>query len=221
MGLTMYLDYENEEKKHNLISTLETIAESFRERIVFTYMDGNTERYSDIFERWGIDSSTLPVMMLSDPTREDMYKYEGDEINEIAIGEFCNAFLNHELKPFVIKQTIPENNDSKVKTVVHDTWRSIVHDPSSDVVVFFYLPLSVCSHCVKFLELYEKIVEDINIPNVVFTKIDMHANAQVPGIRVANFPTVQIYPMTNKFQEITFSGPRKEEELKNWLIENL
>ena len=38
--LTMYLDYENEEKKHNLISTLETIAESFRERIVFTYMDG-------------------------------------------------------------------------------------------------------------------------------------------------------------------------------------
>lgn len=29
----------------------------------------NTERYSDIFERWGIDSSTLPVMMLSDPTR--------------------------------------------------------------------------------------------------------------------------------------------------------
>ena len=49
----------------------------------------------------------------------------------------------------------------------------------------------------------------------------MHANAQVPGIRVANFPTVQIYPMTNKFQEITFSGPRKEEDLKNWLIENL
>ena len=148
--------------------------------------------------------------------------YEGNEVNELTIGEFCTEYLENNLTPHVIKQKIPEqDNESAVQVVVHDTWRNIVHDPTSDVVVFFYLPLSVCGHCVAFLEVYEEVVETLQLPHVVFAKIDMHANAQVPGIRVANFPTIQIYPMSNKFQEITYSGPRNEDALRTWLLSNL
>ena len=38
--LTVYLDYNNEELKQQIISSLETVAEDFREKIVFTYMNG-------------------------------------------------------------------------------------------------------------------------------------------------------------------------------------
>lgn len=38
--LTLYIDYENEESKTELVNALEVVAESFRKKITFTYMNG-------------------------------------------------------------------------------------------------------------------------------------------------------------------------------------
>ena len=127
-------------------------------------------------------------------SQKEVYTFAGEELNHKEIGSFCADFLNGELEPHVIKQEVPDQDpESAVEVVVHDTWRSVVHSPAADVVVFFYLPLSVCDHCVPFLEKYEAVAETLkDIPGLVLAKIDMNANAQVPGVRVANFPTIQV-----------------------------
>merc|ERR1712232_448126 len=64
--LTIYIDYENKESKNEIINSLEQVADSFRQKILFTYMNGNNEKYSSIFNKWGYDG-TLPIMMLVAP----------------------------------------------------------------------------------------------------------------------------------------------------------
>eukprot|EP00339_Tiarina_fusa_P009257 CAMPEP_0117001118 /NCGR_PEP_ID=MMETSP0472-20121206/3227_1 /TAXON_ID=693140 ORGANISM="Tiarina fusus, Strain LIS" /NCGR_SAMPLE_ID=MMETSP0472 /ASSEMBLY_ACC=CAM_ASM_000603 /LENGTH=467 /DNA_ID=CAMNT_0004701025 /DNA_START=105 /DNA_END=1511 /DNA_ORIENTATION=+ len=221
--LTTYLDYSNEESTKQIILALETVAEDFREKIVFTYMNGNEDKYKDAFSRWGFTEGKLPIMMIVKQGSGDIFTFSGHDLNHKEIGMFCDDFLKGNLEPHVIKQEVPEVDPNQaVQVIVHDSWRSIVHATESDVVVFFYLPLSVCDHCIPFLEKYETVAEKLkDIPGLVLAKIDMHANAQVPGIRVANFPTIQLYPKSNKFQEIIYSGPRTEEAVRTWIMNNL
>merc|ERR1711974_71273 len=186
-------------------------------------MNGNEDKYKDAFSRWGFTEGKLPIMMIVKQGSGDVFTFSGHDLNHKEIGMFCDDFLKGNLEPHVIKQEVPEVDPNQaVRVIVHDSWRSIVHATESDVVVFFYLPLSVCDHCIPFLEKYETVAEKLkDIPGLVLAKIDMHANAQVPGIRVANFPTIQLYPKSNKFQEIIYSGPRTEEAVRTWIMNNL
>merc|ERR1712137_585322 len=153
----------------------------------------------------------------------DVFSYPNHDASAESISRFCDQFLNGELRPHVIKQAVPEKDDSSaVVTLVHDTYRAVVHDQTKDVVVIFYLPADECPHCQVALDVFASVADSLaEYPDLVFSKIDMYANAQVPSVRVNNFPTIQMYTMRSKFRELTFEGQRSEEKIKEWVLDNL
>ena len=169
--------------------------------------------YKEVLHKWGfkdkypamIISSHLAVFIFffnatlqflkiffSSSQREVFTYSKQEEIQAEQITEFCNDFLSGKLKPHTIKQTKAEKSKN-VKTLIHDNYQKIVHDNTKDVVVYFYLPPDQCAHCDKFLSDFEFVAEKLaNTDNLVFAKLDVSANSQIPGLHVHNFPTIRV-----------------------------
>jgi protein disulfide-isomerase A1 len=133
------------------------------------------------------------------------------------ITKFVEEFKSGSLKAFLKSAEIPADNNEPVKVIVGKTFKEIVLDSDSDVLVKFYAPW--CGHCKKLVPIWEQVATELkDIPNLVIADFDATAN-EVEGLDIKGYPTLKFYPAGKKNAPIDFDGERGAEDIKNWLKE--
>jgi protein disulfide-isomerase-like protein len=101
----------------------------------------------------------------------------------------------------------PKKNDGPVKVVVKSTWKDIVMDPKTDVLVEFYAPW--CGHCKALAPEYEELANRMRkTRRLVIANYDADANGMPDGVTIKGYPTVMLYTQTGKDKPIEFEGER-------------
>lgn len=220
---TFYVDGLEAPASIAAIHELERIADDFRGHILFSYMDV-AEADPTAFTKYGFSGAQLPIGLLYDSNQRTVFAYpEGAEVTSAAVAAFCDAYWAGKLRASIVKQQPPtEEEGDGATTLVYDTFRGHVFDAAVDAVVFFFLPEEECPHCIRFLDEFDDVAEELaDEAGLFFGKIDMAANQQAPGTRVRNFPTIKFFPRESKHQEKTYDGPRTAEDVEQWVRDNI
>ena len=102
-------------------------------------------------------------------------------------------------------------------SIVGKSFKSIVNDPTKDVLVQYYAPW--CGHCKSLAPIYDDLAKDVEgIDDLVIAKIDATAN-DLEGVEILSFPTLKFFPKRDK-SGIDYKGDRKLEDFQKWLSKN-
>jgi protein disulfide-isomerase A1 len=168
----------------------------------------------------GVDTSMLPTIRLLDP-KDNMKKfnYEG-KINELSVDslkKFIEDFKGGKLSAFLKSEEIPADNSQPVKVIVGKSFKNMVLDSDSDVLMEFYAPW--CGHCKKLAPIYDELAAELkDVKDLVIAKMDATAN-EVDGVDIRGYPTLKFYPKGNKSSPVEYEGERDLAGLKNYLKE--
>jgi len=137
-----------------------------------------------------------------------------EKITKDSIIGFYESYKKGGLPKYVKSEGVPASNDGKVKIVVGDNFKSIAHDSTKDVFVFFHAPWD--EHSNKFKSTWNTFAEKLaSISNLVFGSSDATLN-EYEGIQITSYPTLLFYPANSKTPE-KYSGERTEQEIWKWL----
>ena len=128
-------------------------------------------------EFFGVYEEDLPTLRAVIPTNIIKFKYEKKIQYATAktITEFIDDIQSGKTKPFLKSAPEPESNDGPIIDVVGSTFEKIVHDPTKDVFVYFYVPW--CEHCQKFDSVWAELAEaHKDSKNLVIAKFDASRN---------------------------------------------
>ena len=147
-GLPMaYVFYSSEEEKTKIAPEVEPVAKHFKGKISFVYIDaikyGGHASNLNLKDSW-------PAFGIHQTKDNIKFPYPQDEsakIDSASLTEFCDKFIDGQLKPSVKSQPEPESNDGSVKIIVGTNYHKIVNDPSKDVLIELYA--TWCGHCKK------------------------------------------------------------------------
>lgn len=172
----------------------------------------------------GIDKSQMPQMFIlsaHEITRITLkYHYDGD-VKSMSVDDilkFINDYKYDRLEPFLKSEEVPNPQTvDGLTSVVGKSFKSIVNDPTKDVLVQYYAPW--CGHCKSLAPIYADLAKNVeSIDDLVIAKIDATAN-DLEGIEILSFPTLKFFPKKNK-SGIDYREDRKLEDFQKWLSEN-
>ena len=117
--------------------------------------------------------------------------------NEESVRIFTEKFLNGELEPFLMSESIPEvlKNENGVSKIVKDNFKDIVFDVTKDVLVVFHVEW--CGFCKTLMPEIEEIGrelkdhKDIVIGKILMSANDLPINLNISPIKA--YPTIRIY----------------------------
>jgi len=146
----------------------------------------------------GVKEENTPTVRIVNPTSEGAvlkYEFEGAITAENLVA-FVAKFAAGTLSPAYKSEEIPESQENSVVVLVGKSFKSIVHDPTKDVLVEFYAPW--CGHCKSLAPIYEQLATKLkHNSNLIIANMDATAN-EAQGVNVEGFPTIKYYPANNK-----------------------
>ena len=133
------------------------------------------------------------------------------------LSTFVSEFISGSLTPFLKSAEPPADNTEPVKVIVGKTFKDIVLNPETDVLVKFYAPW--CGHCKKLAPVWDELAAAVkDVPNLVIAKFDATAN-EVEGLDIRGYPTLKFYPAGQKSNPVDYDGERGAQDFNNWLKE--
>lgn len=120
---------------------------------------------------------------------------------------------------FSRSQPVPEKQESDVYTIVGDTFKQVVNDPTKDVFVKFYAPW--CGHCKHMKPDYEALAHYFAPlkDKILIAEIDATEN-DAPGFQIKGFPTLIFFPANHKDEPITYSSARTVDSMREFIFDN-
>ncbi|XP_047962085.1 protein disulfide isomerase-like 1-6 [Salvia hispanica] len=139
--LQVYVFAEDDDLQ-KLLKPLQEIAKKFKSQMMFVAVDIREENLAKPFlTLFGLEDSEDAVVVSFDYNSNSKYLLESD-ITSRNIEEFCTGLVQGTLKPYYKSQTIPDNKNASVLTVVGKTFDELViNNPANIVLEVCYLYL--------------------------------------------------------------------------------
>ncbi len=121
----------------------EKAAKAMRGRVIFVYVNTAlnivNQRMIDLLGWKKKHGTTVRLMKMGD----DMKKYRPsfNELTSENIIQFAQDYFDGKLKPYLLKQVVPQDWDAKpVKILTGKNFEEVVRDSTKTVLVYFYSP---------------------------------------------------------------------------------
>ncbi|OWF40778.1 protein disulfide-isomerase A4-like [Mizuhopecten yessoensis] len=144
---------------------------------------------------------------------DDMDEWDDDDVEE-----FLGKFRTGKLPQIIKSQKVPKKQSGPVVTVVGNSFKDIVMDPTKDVLIELYAPW--CGHCKSLTPKYNELAKRFkNEKNLVIAKMDATANEAPEAYRVGGFPTIYWAPANNKENPIQYDRQRETDDFEKFIKE--
>lgn len=192
-------------------------AADYKGEMIFLYVDAEDENHERILDYFGIATDALPQVRLIDMNNNDMKKYrpEVDDVTAANLREFCDGFKAGTLKPHLMSEEIPEEQNDAVYTLVGKAFEDVAFDPEKNVFVEFYAPW--CGHCKQLAPTWKQLAEKYaGMDNVIIAQMDSTAN-EVERVQIQGFPTLKFFPAGEGEKIEDYDGGRNLEDFVDFL----
>jgi len=188
---------------------LEQVAKDFNGKVLFAVSDKKLLQESDLGEEGA------EVVVLTDQSTQYVFKFPHKVFNVENVRSFVKDFVDGKLRPHVKSEPVPESNDDAVKTVVGETFNSLVLDNDKDVFVEFYAPW--CGHCKSLAPKWEELAQKLShVSTLTVAKMDATANDWPKAkFAVSGYPT--IFLKTASGDVLKYEGGREVKEMTKYL----
>ena len=219
----LFVFYVKEEDKAQLTTELKRIAEKYRGKFSFAFIDGF--KYSGHAESLGLKTESFPAIAIQDFITLNKYPLAPKEkITATAVDEFIQGIANGKTKGYFVSGPVPapESNNGPVKVVVHDNFKDLILNEESDALIEMYT--TWCHSCKRFASVYEQLGEAYqkNDDKLVLGKMDLEANDQPTGLnlKINTIPALFLFPAGKKNSPIRYQGDYSLASLKEFISEN-
>ncbi|XP_063817275.1 protein disulfide-isomerase [Pseudophryne corroboree] len=204
-------DYEDK------LDNFKKAATSFKGKILFIFIDSDHTDNQRILEFFGLKKEECPAVRLI-TLEEEMTKYkpESDDLSADQITEFCNKFLEGNVKPHLMSQEVPDDWDKNpVKVLVGKNFDEVAFDETKNVFVEFYAPW--CGHCKQLAPIWDQLGEKFkDNEDIVIAKTDSTAN-EIEAVKIHSFPTLKYFPAGAGRNVVDYNGERTLEALSKFV----
>jgi protein disulfide-isomerase A1 len=183
-------------------------------QVVLSTIEKNTDK--KLLDHLNIKKEQRPIVKLADARiKLKIYRFTG-EITQQNLQKFIDNWNSNKIEAEIKSEDIPTTQGPVIK-VVGKTFKSIVKDPTKDVLVKIYAPW--CGHCKAIAPIYEDLAKAVsNNPNLIIADVDATAN-DMDGMTVGSYPTIHLYSAKNK-SPLAFKGERTVKDMIEFLKEN-
>jgi len=198
------------------VEAMRTVAAANKNKVLFVFINLDEEDNVRILEFFGLTVEDAPTYRLIH-LEDDMEKFKPDS-NDVTVDkltEFVTAFLDGNLKPFLMSEDVPADWDKNpVKVLVGKNFAEVALDEKKNVFVEFYAPW--CGHCKQLAPIWDELAEKFkDSADIVIAKMDSTAN-EVEDVSVQSFPTLKYFPAGGK-DVVDYNGDRTLEGFTKFL----
>ncbi|KAL2643944.1 hypothetical protein R1flu_011531 [Riccia fluitans] len=198
--------FAGEDDFEDLFETYRSVALAFKNKLMFLWVDTADEDFAKpMMTMYGITVNE-PVVAGFDNNNGFRYMLDEEEVTKEALMVWAEKFLEGKLELHQKSERIPKDNSGDVKVVVGKTFRSMVLERSTDLVLLITTPY--CPDCEAMGKVFTKVAKYFKgNSSLVFGKFDSSANEH-PDLKVFNMPAVLFYSVDGLGQEPVL-GPAK------------
>jgi protein disulfide-isomerase A1 len=187
--------------------TFRDVAQQFRGKVIFMYIDIDEEDNLRILEFFGMKVEECPAIRYI-TLQDDMIKFkpDTDDLSGSTVSQFISDAYEGKIKPHLMSEEIPSDWDSKpVKILVGKNFQEVIKNKTKNVLVEFYAPW--CGHCKQLAPIWDELGEKYkDHPEIVIAKMDSTAN-ELEEVQIQSFPTIK-YFLKDSDQIIDYTGER-------------
>ncbi|XP_051135093.1 protein disulfide isomerase-like 1-6 [Andrographis paniculata] len=189
----VFTDADNLKK---LLEPLRSIAKKFKSEMIFIAADIKDDNLAKPFlTLFGQEESNDTVVVAFNYNSNSKYLLESDPTSE-NIEEFCSQLQQGTLSPHYKSESIPDNKNASILTVVGKTFDDIILRSSKNILLEVHTPW--CITCETTSKHVEKLAKHFKgLDNLVFARIDASTNEH-PKLQVEDYPTLLFYPANDK-----------------------
>lgn len=191
------------------------VAQDYKRKAFFAV--SNKDEFSQEIEEYGLgdrkDSDKPLVRAITQDGKFPMNK----EFSVENLKQFVEEVLSGNLEPYMKSEVEPETQGD-VKVVVARSFKKVVMDVDSDVLMEFYAPW--CGHCKQLAPKYDELAEKLSKEDVVIAKMDATANDVPPPFEVRGFPTLYWIPKNAKDKPVPYQGGREVDDFIKYIAQH-
>ncbi|KAG7096910.1 hypothetical protein E1B28_004315 [Marasmius oreades] len=203
----LFLD-PTKDDKDSLIAAFKPIAEEFKSKINFVWIDAI--KFGDHAKALNLGEAKWPSFIIQNVQKQ--LKYPLDQSKDLTpetAKQWTMDFLKGVLEPSLKSEPIPETQDEPVFVLVGKQFDEVIFDDKKDVLVEFYAPW--CGHCKRLKPTWDQLGErygDLK-DKITIAKMDATENdiPQSAGFSVAGFPTIK-FKKAGTREFIEYDGDR-------------
>ncbi|PAA59556.1 hypothetical protein BOX15_Mlig027588g1 [Macrostomum lignano] len=216
----LFVRKSQEQQFKSSFSQFRESAKSFKDRVIFIYIDVDNGDNEKILQFFGVKPSDPPsVRVIALDRNMSKFRPTFESVTTEGVTEFVQDVLDNKIDPHLASQELPDDWDKEpVKVLVRKNFDEVTMDQNKTVFVMFYAPW--CDHSKELAPVWEQLAKDYaHNDTIMIAKMDSSEN-ELPDMKVMSFPTLKLFP-ANSNDVIDYYGvDRKLESLKIFLDSN-
>ncbi|CAN8103344.1 unnamed protein product [Discula destructiva] len=222
-GPTVFMFHKTEDDRRSLKKHFSPVAKKYAGSIQFTTAEiPDFQGFANYLHlRTEPTDSRFPALAIYNGSNKKKYPFDNQQgLTEVNIDNFVKSFLDGSLKPSIMSEDIPNQDQGPVTTVVANSYDDIVMDANKDVLLYFYR--HDCPYCNAMNPVYDTLGSMYKTPEraerVVVAKMNLLLNDVHEDIPYV--PYVKLYKAGDKSNPIVYSGDRSARDMVNFIKEH-